>query len=31
MTDRVPELAKIPCGLVLDGELVAFNEQGAPH
>ena len=31
MTDRVPELAKINRGLVLDGELVAFNEQGAPH
>ena len=31
MTDRVPELAKIPRGLVLDGELVAFNEHGAPH
>jgi hypothetical protein len=31
MTDRVPELRKLPRGLVLDGELVAFNEVGAPH
>jgi bifunctional non-homologous end joining protein LigD len=31
MTDRVPELGVLPRGLVLDGELVAFNEQGAPH
>lgn len=31
MTDRVPELGELPCGLVLDGELVAVNEQGAPH
>ena len=31
MTERVPELRELPRGLVLDGELVAFNEQGAPH
>ena len=30
MTKLVPELAKLPDGLVLDGELVAFNETGAP-
>ena len=29
MTERLPELAKIPRGLVLDGELVTFNEAGA--
>ena len=31
MSDRVPELRELPAGLVLDGELVAFNEAGAPH
>ena len=31
MTNRVPELAVLPRGLVLDGELVAFNDKGAPH
>jgi bifunctional non-homologous end joining protein LigD len=31
MTDRVPELHWLPKGLVLDGELVAFNDAGAPH
>ena len=31
MSDRVPELRELPPGLVLDGELVAFNEHGAPH
>jgi hypothetical protein len=31
MSDRVPELRELPSGLVLDGELVAFKEQGAPH
>ena len=31
MTTHVPELEAIPRGLVLDGELVAFNETGAPH
>jgi len=31
MTERVSELRELPPGLVLDGELVAFNEQGAPH
>ena len=31
MTERVPELRELPSGLVLDGELVAFNEAGAPH
>jgi bifunctional non-homologous end joining protein LigD len=27
----VPELRELPSGLVLDGELVAFNDAGAPH
>jgi bifunctional non-homologous end joining protein LigD len=31
MTDRVPELRWLPKGLVLDGELIAFNDAGAPH
>ena len=31
MAERVPELRELAPGLVLDGELVAFNEQGAPH
>jgi bifunctional non-homologous end joining protein LigD len=31
MSERVPELSSLPPGLMLDGELVAFNEQGAPH
>jgi hypothetical protein len=31
MTDRLPELAYIPPGLVLDGELVAFNDKADPH
>jgi bifunctional non-homologous end joining protein LigD len=31
MTAQVPELAALPDGLVLDGELVAFNEHGGPH
>ncbi len=31
MTSRLPELAVLPRGLVLDGELVAFNDAGAPH
>ncbi len=31
MTAFVPELASLPGGLLLDGELVAFNDQGAPH
>ena len=30
MTDRVPGLEELPPGLLLDGELVAFNESGAP-
>jgi bifunctional non-homologous end joining protein LigD len=30
MTERVPELGSLPTGLVLDGELVAFNQTGAP-
>src|SRR5262245_40267967 len=30
MTDRVLELAKLPSGLVLDGELVAFGDDGRP-
>ena len=31
MTERVSELRELPPGLVLDGELVAFNDHGAPH
>jgi bifunctional non-homologous end joining protein LigD len=31
MTAHVPELECLPRGLVLDGELVAFNGEGAPH
>jgi bifunctional non-homologous end joining protein LigD len=31
MTHAVPELADLPGGLVLDGELVAFNDNGDPH
>jgi len=31
MSERVPELSTLPKGLVLDGELVAFNDNGAPH
>ena len=31
MSDRVRELQCLPPNLVLDGELVAFNEIGAPH
>jgi bifunctional non-homologous end joining protein LigD len=31
MTDRLIELAELPYGLVLDGEVVAFNEAGVPH
>ena len=30
MAERVPELAGLPTGLVLDGELVAFGEDGRP-
>ena len=30
MVERVPELKQLPRGLVLDGELVAFNNFGAP-
>jgi bifunctional non-homologous end joining protein LigD len=30
MADRLPELGQLPAGLVLDGELVAFNDVGAP-
>ena len=30
MTDRLPELAELPTGLVLDGELVAFALDGRP-
>ena len=29
MTERVPELGELPPGLVLDGELVTFNDAGA--
>lgn len=31
MTHAVPGLAELPAGLVLDGELIAFNEEGDPH
>ena len=31
MSTHVPALAALPKGLVLDGELVAFNAAGAPH
>jgi ATP-dependent DNA ligase len=30
MADRLPELAGLPAGLVLDGELVAFGLDGRP-
>jgi bifunctional non-homologous end joining protein LigD len=30
MTERLPELAALPPGLVLDGELVAFGDDGRP-
>ncbi len=30
MTERLPELAALPTGLVLDGELVAFGDDGQP-
>ena len=30
MTSRVPELEDLPPGLVLDGELVSFNDDGLP-
>jgi len=31
MTALLPELEALPAGLVLDGELVAFNDAGDPH
>ena len=31
MSGRLPELEALTCGVVLDGELVAFNRAGAPH
>jgi bifunctional non-homologous end joining protein LigD len=31
MTPLLPELHDLPAGLMLDGELVAFNEDGDPH
>ena len=31
MTEALPELRRMPEGLVLDGELVAFNSAGDPH
>ena len=31
MTEALPELRGLPGGLVLDGELVAFNKAGDPH
>jgi ATP-dependent DNA ligase len=30
MTDLVPELARLPSGLALDGEFVAFGDDGRP-
>jgi bifunctional non-homologous end joining protein LigD len=30
MAEIVPELANLPSGLVLDGELVAFGDDGRP-
>src|ERR671936_302671 len=30
MAERLPEMARLPTGLVLDGELVAFGEDGRP-
>jgi bifunctional non-homologous end joining protein LigD len=30
MAERLPELARLPTGLVLDGEVVAFGEDGKP-
>src|SRR4029453_9553914 len=31
MSERVPELRELSPGLVLDGELIAINDKGAPH
>jgi len=31
MTEALPELRRLPRGLVLDGEVVAFNNKGDPH
>ncbi len=31
MTEALPELRGLPAGVVLDGELVAFNKAGDPH
>jgi hypothetical protein len=31
MTEALPEVRGLPAGLVLDGELVAFNKAGDPH
>jgi bifunctional non-homologous end joining protein LigD len=31
MTEALPELHALPEGLILDGELVAFNRAGDPH
>jgi ATP-dependent DNA ligase len=31
MTTLLPELAELQAGAVLDGELVALNEEGKPH
>lgn len=30
MTSLLPELEELPSGLVLDGEIVAFNDEGLP-
>jgi bifunctional non-homologous end joining protein LigD len=30
MTDAVPELERLPQGLVLDGELIALGDDGLP-
>ena len=31
LTMQLLELADLPAGLVLDGEIVAFNDEGVPH
>jgi hypothetical protein len=31
MTMQLLELADLPAGLVLGGEIVALNEEGLPH
>src|SRR5690242_10190645 len=31
MTETLTELAGLPAGLVIDGEVIAFNKKGDPH